>query len=340
MLLIIAHHYVVNSGLTQLYDFEHITGNMIFLQLFGMFGKTVINCFTLITGYFMVTSTISVKKFVRIYLEVKFYSIIFYLIFLVTGHENFSLKGCIQTVLNVVYESGLLYTGTYIVFFLFLPFLNILARHMKKRQYEYLLVLSIGYFTIVSTFLKHETFDFLGWMMVVYLIGAYIRLYPREIFQSKTKAGTLLFVSILLMAASVLAVDYIGSSYGFTDAYYMCSNSNKFLALTCSISAFLFFKNIRVKQSRMINVTASSTFGILLIHANSDTMRRFLWQDVFENVSFYHSVWLFVHAVAVVGIVYVVCFILDQCRMNFIEKPVMSKLEQLKWFQILEKKFG
>lgn len=31
MLLIIAHHYVVNSGFGQLYDFDHITGNMIFL---------------------------------------------------------------------------------------------------------------------------------------------------------------------------------------------------------------------------------------------------------------------------------------------------------------------
>ena len=35
MLLIVAHHYVVNSGISQLYDFNHITGNMIFLQLFG-----------------------------------------------------------------------------------------------------------------------------------------------------------------------------------------------------------------------------------------------------------------------------------------------------------------
>lgn len=41
MLLIIAHHYTVNSGLTQLYNFEDITANMIFLQIFGMFGDRI-----------------------------------------------------------------------------------------------------------------------------------------------------------------------------------------------------------------------------------------------------------------------------------------------------------
>lgn len=43
MLLIIAHHYVVNSGFSKLYDFDNITGNMIFLQLFGFGGKIGIN---------------------------------------------------------------------------------------------------------------------------------------------------------------------------------------------------------------------------------------------------------------------------------------------------------
>ena len=43
MLLIVAHHYVVNSGLVQLYDFNHITGNMIFLQLFGFAGKMLVS---------------------------------------------------------------------------------------------------------------------------------------------------------------------------------------------------------------------------------------------------------------------------------------------------------
>ena len=62
MLLIVAHHYVVNSGISQLYDFNHITGNMIFLQLFGFAGKIGINFFVFITVYFMIKSQFKFRK--------------------------------------------------------------------------------------------------------------------------------------------------------------------------------------------------------------------------------------------------------------------------------------
>lgn len=50
MLIIIAHHYVVNSGITACFNFSNITANMIFLQIFGMGGKIAINAFVMITG--------------------------------------------------------------------------------------------------------------------------------------------------------------------------------------------------------------------------------------------------------------------------------------------------
>lgn len=54
MLVIVAHHYVVNSGVIQeVYDSPTLSSNYIFMLLFGWGGKTGINCFVLITGYFM-----------------------------------------------------------------------------------------------------------------------------------------------------------------------------------------------------------------------------------------------------------------------------------------------
>lgn len=62
---------------------------MVFIQ---MFGKTAINCFTLITKYYLIELNITVKKFLSTYLEVKFYYFISYLAFLCTGYEAFSIK--------------------------------------------------------------------------------------------------------------------------------------------------------------------------------------------------------------------------------------------------------
>lgn len=40
----------------------------------------------------------------------------------------------------------------------------------------------------------------------------------------------------------------------------------------------------------------STTFGVLLIHANSDVMRKWLWKDLLNNTGMYSSAWLIVHA--------------------------------------------
>lgn len=338
MLLIIAHHYVVNSGLTNLYDFNHITGNMVFLQLFGMFGKTVINCFSLITGYFMIASRITVRKFLKTYLEIKFYSLVFYLIFLFSGYELFSVKKLIKTVFNVVYGVGNGYTGTYMMFFLFIPFLNVLAINLTKSQYEKLLVLSLFYFTVISTFFLHDTFNFTGWMMVCYFIGGYIRLYPNSFFNEKKIAVIGLSISLILMSASIIGVDFIGAKFGFITYDHMVVDSHKFLALTCSVFSFLFFKNLNLKHNRIINQIASSTFGILLIHANSDAMRRFLWQNLMKNTTFYDSNILILHAFLSVCVVYIVGLAIDQLRIIFIEKPLFRYFENASWIDELEKK--
>lgn len=289
MLLIVAHHYTVNSGLTDLYDFSNITSNMLFLQIFGMFGKTAINCFTLITGFFMVKQNITLEKFLKLYFEVKFYYLTLYIIFTATGYEQFSTEGLIRTVFNVAYDAGSFYAATYIIFFLFIPFLNILVKGINKKMYQRLLLLLICYFSIFSTFLKHDTFDFMGWMMTTYLIGGYIRLYPCRAFESKKTAVLCLSGSVMLMIASILAVDFVAIKFGFDHYYYMFSDSHKLLALCCSVSAFLLFKNLKIKQNKVINRIASSTFGILLIHSSSGTVCRFLWGDIFHNTEFYSS---------------------------------------------------
>ncbi len=56
MLLIVAHHYVVNSGLTApdgpIFA-EPLSSDSLYLLLIGAWGKIGINCFVLITGYFI-----------------------------------------------------------------------------------------------------------------------------------------------------------------------------------------------------------------------------------------------------------------------------------------------
>lgn len=66
MILIVAHHYVVNSGLMDELVKDPLSSKSLFFYLFGMWGKTGINCFVMITGYFMCKSHITIRKFLKL----------------------------------------------------------------------------------------------------------------------------------------------------------------------------------------------------------------------------------------------------------------------------------
>ena len=81
MLLIVAHHYVINSRLGSVLQEAPLSERSIFFYLFGAWGKTGINCFVMITGFFMCKSQITLRKFLKLLFEVLFYNIIIYIIF-------------------------------------------------------------------------------------------------------------------------------------------------------------------------------------------------------------------------------------------------------------------
>lgn len=168
MLSIIAHHYVVNSGIWNEIQAIEPTMNSLFYYLFGMWGKTGINCFVLITGWFMCTSQITLRKFLKLLLEIEFYKIIIGIIFILVGKEAFSsdwLLGLLP-VRNI--KTG--FVSSFLLFFLLIPFLNILVRNMTQKQHMLLMALLFFLYTILSTvpvFSVHM--NYVSWFCVLYI---------------------------------------------------------------------------------------------------------------------------------------------------------------------------
>lgn len=89
----------------------------------------------------------------------------------------------------------------------------------------------------------------------------------------------------------------------------------------------MFFNNLKIKNSKTINTIASTTFGVLLIHANSDTMRQRLWKDTLNNVGAYYTNYTYLHAILSVTLVFVTCSLIDLLRIRYIETPFFNWLE-------------
>ena len=135
MLVIVAHHYVVNSGVLDCIEKQSRLGvRDYFLLLFGWGGKTGINCFVLITGYFMCTSSITKKKFCKLLCEVYFYRVVVWCIFLFSGYEPFSINSFLN-MLVPFFTVADNFTGCFLLFYLLIPFLNKLIHALTKKEH-------------------------------------------------------------------------------------------------------------------------------------------------------------------------------------------------------------
>lgn len=318
MLLIVAHHYVVNSGLSELMYEQPDAPNALFLFLFGAWGKSGINCFVLISGYFMCTSRITLKKFAKLVLEVQFYKLVFYSIFWLTGYDQFTMTGLKNLLLPVTsVNNG--FTNCYILFYLFIPFLNTLIQNLSEKNHLLLILLCLFIYTGLGSIPGFSVSkNYITWFIVLYLVASYIRLHPKKCFQNGRFWGWAMAASLALSVLSILIFVKSGQA---SKTYFFLSDCNKILALTNGVTSFLFFKNLKIGHSRLINALGASTFGVLLIHANSDAMRRWLWKTVLQNVSMFDSPLLIVHAVGSVLVIFILCSGIDILRTHLLESP-------------------
>lgn len=329
MLLIIAHHYVVNSDLKDVLQEAPLSGRSIFFYLFGAWGKTGINCFVMITGYFMCKSQITLRKFSKLFFEVLFYNIIIYAIFVITGYEKLSLAG----IENLIPMRNLNtnFISCFLVFFFCIPFLNTLIQHLDKRKHQLLIGLCLFIYTLHGT-LPHTSvnLNYISWFCVIYFIASYIRLYPTPHDKNTRFWGISTLLCIGIAICSILGVLYLNAYY-HTDLppYRYVSDSNALLAVLTAICSFMFFKNIQIPQSKKINLIGGSTFGVLLIHANSDTMRQWLWKDTLNNIGHYNDNLFWVYPIIVTILIFLFCIIIDRIRIALIEKVVFKLIDNI-----------
>ena len=329
MLLIVAHHYVVNSGLIQhIQESSDIVSSGVML-LFGAWGKTGINCFVLITGYFMCKSKFTIEKLIKLYLQIAFYGVIIYGIFCLSGHETFSPLRLIWTLWPVKSIADN-FVGCFLLFYLFIPILNITVQNLGKELHKYLVILIVAAFTMLPSIPRlHMTFNYVTWFMALYMIASYIRLYGIFPKIPHAKWGALTLITLILGALSIFGLEIIYKLGYYTDKfapYFFVSDSNKFLSLAIAVSSFMYFKDIKMPYSRFVNAVGAATFGVLLIHANSDAMRQWLWRETVDCVGHFGPsvTYTLGYAVVSVAAVFIVCAGIDWFRGKYIEPALLS----------------
>ena len=285
----------------------------------------------MITGYFMCTSTITLRKFIKLIGQVYLYKLLLFPIFLIAGYETLSFTRVVKLLMPTW---GLTnnFVGCFIGFWLTIPFLNILVKNMTKRQHELLLLLMLGMYTLLGSIPTFGvTFNYVTWFGIIYFIASYIRLYPQPIFERKSLWGWLTLGCIILAMVSIFSLQLLLEGKFASYRSFFVSDSNKFFAVVIAVCSFLWFKNMSIKYNKVINAFGAGTFGVLLIHANSNAMRSWLWKDTVDAVGHYALPLgnLILYSIAVVLIIFVVCNIIDQLRIATVEKWFLCRYDSI-----------
>lgn len=324
MLLIVLHHYCVNSGFGEVIDLNEITVNTILVQFMAIGGKVGVNIFFLISGYFMIRSAMKWHKVWRLLIEIVFYNIVVFIFLTLLGYKygiwNYA------RIVPIIFSIPTSFIGNYLVVYLLSPVINKFLSNIDRKEFNWLLSILLCYFCILQTFFLQNTWHYLGWAFTMYCVGAYIRRY--DIDKLNIPYGKISIALVFITWLCILAVDFVGVKYGFNRWDYVIFDANKLNMFLLGASIFLAFLKCKVSYNKFINIIGGASFGVLLIHANNDVMRQWLWKDFLKNTYYYDNPNLWIHMFVSVILIYVVCTFIEIARQKYVEKPLFRLLEK------------
>lgn len=328
MILVVAHHISFHSGFN--FQLEVITVNRLWIQFIQIGGKIGVDIFILISGYFLVTALERrTSKLIKLWLQIFTYSILSFTFFIALGMENFSVKELIRHLCPVTFELWW-FASTYFVLYLLFPYINKLVKTLDKKQYQKMLVLLTVCWCIIPTFFG-QAFqrNHLILFIYLYLLGGYVKIYDIKSQISGERYVTAALILTVLTFFLTVVFDLLGMKikfFGIHATYFY--GEEKLPVILISFLMFIGFCKMDIKYSRMINFISSATFGVYLIHDNR-YISEFLWKKVFRIAIFSESYFLIPYTIMVIIIVFVVCTIIELCRINIIEKHYLKSINQL-----------
>ncbi|MCI5829689.1 MAG: acyltransferase [Treponema sp.] len=204
MLMIIFHH-IMQKTFEPSFITPEVLKSLDAWQTFGARGVYWMGmvgnyCFMMISGWFLCKSKFTMKKWLTLYAEVFFYSVVIGLIMFLTGKSGKVEFAKCFLALNC---SGW-YIWAYLTFFVTVPFLNKLIENLSKKEHLAIAV----FFVLIGNVLPCLWFT--KWPMltgslfpfyVSYFAASYVRIYGIDFFNNKSRNLVLLILSLAFLVS-------------------------------------------------------------------------------------------------------------------------------------------
>lgn len=322
MVMIMFHHFAYHGNFE--WNYNEITIPHLWYNFILMGGKVGVNIFVLISGFFLIENTerlFQPKKLLKFWGQVVFYSITTYFLSIVLQINNFDIKQIIKICFPITYP-GWWFASTYFMLYLIHPFLNKLLHDLNKNVYQYLILLLVLCWSIIPT-LTTQLFESnsLLWFITLYAIAGYAKIYG---FNERLKSKHYFFLFLIVLVCSYLiSVSFLvlGTKRNELAVHAIdFFGMERFPILLMALFLFMTFAKLKIKYNKWINVIASATFGVYLIH-DSSYIRYYIWWNIFKINQYQESLFLIPYSILVVFIIYVLCTGIEMVRKVLLERP-------------------
>ena len=323
MIFVVCLHYLgVGGGYYNILDgdLSKITVNFVSASLLEALAIVGVNCFVLISGYFLITSSFKPKKILDLWFNTIFYTVILFIIYVALF--GFGLNAAIKSAAPILMSTYWFIT-VYIALYLVSPFINKLCENITQKQHLTLIAILVGIFSvwksimpIASTIDDRKGYS-LTWFIVLYLIGAYARKYGLKLFKNNWN-NLLAYFAISAFSVSVKLAAIVASTKFsvLAEGQNLFYHYDSITVLAAAVFLFVFFSRLEItsaKVGKVVGFIAPSVFSVYIIHENF-LWREWLWNKALNAGTMKESPLFVLHLIACVALVFVSCILIDKIR--------------------------
>ena len=322
---IIAMHYMNPEigGAVQNSTFPNFS--WFYIHILSSLCVPLVNCFVLISGYFLVSRNIfSFNKIIKLLLITFFYGLIAYIISLLIGNNQFSFIKLLYAIIPF-FNGSRWFVETYILLLLFSPFINKTLRSLNKKKYELLIIIQVMVFSVwyslgLSAPLLDDGYGIINFI-TLYTIGGYIYFYGKEFSFYKLKSHMLLF-AYLLTTLLTFIFSYFTNPFG----YAFITN------ILASVFIFLAFVKYNMREIKIINEISKATFDVYFVHSDKNTSIMLIY-NLLGAKYVMDSPWMLVHIILVIVAIWLLGLVTYYIRENIFSVTVNEWIDRFNFLK-------
>lgn len=272
-------------GIISMHSFGRFYGtcqgiNLVYGNAINSLFNIGVSVFMLITGYY--STNFSINKIFNYELIIIFYSILDLIVSAILK-ESVPIKVVLRSLFPIATRKYW-YMSVYIIIVCLSDYLNMICEKLDRKHMRRLLLVLILFFYLMPSFLYFQIIEDTGKgvvnMLIVYLIGRYIRTYYNESISPLKLFGQAILAFMICFLGNLFFSLIAKQGEGL---FCPWARDNSIFILFGAIYIFLMFKNISF-HSKLINSLAECIFATYLLERTvRDIFDYFLDWSQFER---------------------------------------------------------